>query len=365
MAGPAADDADVGRLHVDVAEGRTVVADSLALSGTLALVKEGAGTLTMNRAGQTYTGGTRIEAGVLDTMSRDASSYAPYDAGKHFLGASGSDIVVGTGAGGPAAVFDFKGNVNYRIYNRRLNGGTLRNGGYGQSMSGTKSDGSLGHLTLTADSTIETAFNTVVYNATTDMWNLDTHTLSVDTMGKTLYFADSVNITNGVFWTKGNGCWQTTNTVKMCGATLRAESALNIGGQLDVDDYYAACTNNVNNGTAAMNVYGRFTPATDYFYGCTLQDGATLDLNGRNGAWSTTSAFTSGANHVTFASGATITVDVSTRPTFKGKIVDWGAGNTPSDVAFRLDAASKAMGRALRVKDDGLYAVGGMMIIIR
>ena len=56
-----------------------------------------------------------------------------------------------------------QGNVNYRIYNIRLNGGTLRNGGYGQSMNGTKSDGSLGHLTLTADSTIETAFNTVVY----------------------------------------------------------------------------------------------------------------------------------------------------------------------------------------------------------
>ena len=121
----------------------------------------------------------------------------------------------------------------------------------------------------------------------------------------------------------------------------------------------------IMNGTAAMNVYGRFTPATDYFYGCTLQDGATLDLNGRNGAWSTTSAFTSGANHVTFASGATITVDVSTRPTFKGKIVDWGAGNTPSDVTFKLDAASKAMGRALRVKDDGLYAVGGVILIMR
>ena len=225
-------------------------------------------------------------------------------------------------------MFDFKGNVNYRIYNIRLNGGTLRNGGYGQSMNGTRSDGSLGHLTLTADSTIETAFNTVVYNATTDMWNLDTHTLSVDTMGNTLYFADSVNITNGVFWTKGNGCWRIFNAVKMRGTTLRAESALWLEKQLDVDDYYAACTNNVNNGTAAMNVYGRFTPATDYFYGCTLQDGATIDL-------------------------------------FKGKIVDWGAGNTPSDVTFRLDAASKAMGRALRVKDDGLYAVGGMMMIVR
>ena len=365
VAGPAADDADVGRLHVDVAEGRTVVADSLALSGTLALVKEGAGTLTMNRAGQTYTGGTRIEAGVLDTMSRDASGYAPYDAGKHFLGASGSDIVVGTGAGGPAAVFDFKGNVNYRFYNMRLNGGTLRNGGYGQSMNGTKSDGSLGHLTLTADSTIETAFNTVVYNATTDMWNLDTHTLSVDTMGKTLYFADSVNITNGVFWTKGNGCWRIFNAVKMRGTTLRAESALWLEKQLDVDDYYAACTNNVNNGTAAMNVYGRFTPATDYFYGCTLQDGATIDLGSRTGAWSTTSAFTSGANSVAFASGATITVDVHERAVFSGKIVDWGAGNAPANVTFKIDDASKAMGRNLYVRDDGLYAASGLMIIVR
>ena len=36
-----------------------------------------------------------------------------------------------------------QGNVNYRIYNIRLNGGTLRNGGYGQTMNGTKSDGSL------------------------------------------------------------------------------------------------------------------------------------------------------------------------------------------------------------------------------
>ena len=355
-AGPAADDADVGRLHVDVAEGRTVVADSLALSGTLALVKEGAGTLTMNRAEQTYTGGTHIEAGVLDTLSG-------YAATRHFLGASGSDIVVGSGAGGADAVFDFKGNVDYRVYNMRLNGGTLRNGGSDQAYY----SGSLGHLTLSADSALEAAFNTTVFHNTTDIWNLDTHTLTVEIeAGKTLYLTDSVTITNGVLWTKGDGCWRiVSKPVNMRGATLRAESALWISGQLDVENYYAASTNNVNNGVTAMNVYGRFTPATDYFYGCTLQDGATIDLGSRTGAWSTTSAFTSGANHVTFASGATITVDVSTRPTFKGKIVDWGAGNTPSDVTFKLDAASKAMGRALQVKDDGLYAVGGMMIIIR
>ncbi|MBQ8113351.1 MAG: autotransporter-associated beta strand repeat-containing protein [Kiritimatiellae bacterium] len=361
VAGPAADDADLGRLHVNVAEGRTVVADSLALSGTLALVKEGAGTLTMNRSGQTYTGGTRIEAGVLDTMSRTSSDYTPYQAGKYFLGASGSDIVVGTGAGGPAAVFDFKGNVNYRIYNMCLNGGTLRNGGYDQATN----DGSLGHLTLTADSTIETAFNTVVFHATTDIWNLDTHTLSVDTMGKTLYFTDAVNITNGVFWTKGAGWWKTGKAVNMRGATLRAESAISLGAQLDVDDYYAACTTDANDGKAAMNVYGRFTPATDYFYGCTMQHGSVLDLNGRSGAWSTASAFTAGSNRVTFAPGATVTVDVHAHRPWSGKVVDWGEGNAPEGVAFRLDEESKAMGRALSVRADGLYAVSGILMIVR
>ena len=343
----------LGSLHVDVAAGRRIT--PLRLSGGLTLVKEGAGTLVANLTGQTYTGGTRIEDGCVEATCPGESD----PLGRHGSHQkNGPDIIVGSGA-----VFDFRGNVNYRWYNIVLDGGTLRNGGSDQAYN----SGSLGHLTLSADSALEAAFNTTVFHNTTDIWNLDTHTLTVEIeAGKTLYLTDSVTITNGVLWTKGDGCWRiVSKPVNMRGATLRAESALWISGQLDVENYYAACTNNVNNGVTAMNVYGRFTPATDYFYGCTLQDGATLDLNGRNGAWSTTSAFTSGANHVTFASGATITLDVSTRPTFKGKIVDWGAGNTPSDVTFKLDAASKAMGRALRVKDDGLYAVGGVILIIR
>ena len=357
VAGPVSTEAEkLGKLHVEIGEGRTASVDSLGLAGGLALVKEGAGTLTMNRAGQTYTGGTHIEAGVLDTLSG-------YAATRHFLGASGSDIVVGSGAGGADAVFDFKGNVDYRVYNMRLNGGTLRNGGSDQAYN----SGSLGHLTLSADSALEAAFNTTVFHATTDLWNLDTHTLTVEIeAGKTLYLTDPVTITNGVLWTKGDGCWRiVSKPVNMRGATLRAESALWISGQLDVDDYYAACTTDSNNGTAAMNVYGRFTPATDYFYGCTLQDGATIDLNGRSGAWSTTSAFTGGANTVSFATGATITIDGHERSDWVGKIVDWGAGNAPADVTFKLDDASKAMGRNLYVRDTGLYATVGVMIIIR
>ncbi len=114
-----------------------------------------------------------------------------------------------------------------------------------------------------------------------------------------------------------------------------------------------------------MSVYGRFTPATDYFYGCTMMDGSTLDLNGRTGAWSTTSAFTAGLNRVTFASGATVTLDVRSRASWSGKVVDWGAGNAPEAVRFTLDEQSKSMGRALMVRDDGLYACSGVIIIVR
>lgn len=341
----------LGSLHVDVAAGRRIT--PLRLSGGLTLVKEGAGTLVANLTGQTYTGGTHIEGGCVEAMYQAGSD----PLGKHGnSGGAGSDIIIGSGA-----VFDFKANFNYRYYNIVLDGGTIRNSGSDMAQN----SGSLGDMTLTADSSIETVFNTTVFDARTVSLYLGTHTLTAETMSKTLYFRDPLIITNGTFWTKGTGCLYFNSTVNARSATLRVESALWLGAKVDVDDYYAACTFDSNNGTAAMNVYGRFTPATDYFYGCTLQDGATLDLNGRNSAWSTTSAFTSGANNVTFASGATITVDVSTRPTFKGKIVDWGAGNTPSDVTFKLDAASKAMGRALRVKDDGLYAVGGVIIIIR
>ena len=343
----------LGSLHVDVAAGRRIT--PLRLSGGLTLVKEGAGTLVANLTGQTYTGGTHIEGGCVEAMHQAANDPLGRHGGDQI---KGSDIIVGSGA-----VFDFKANFNYRWYNIILDGGTIRNTGSDMAQN----SGSLGTVTLTADSTLDFAFNTTVFDLAPIYFDLGGHELTVSalTSGKQLFFRNTGTITNGVFLLKNNTYWRINSALSARGTTLRAEGTLYIGAQLDIDNYYAACSNNVNNGTAAMNVYGRFTPATDYFYGCTLQDGATLDLNGRNGAWSTTSAFTSGANNVTFASGATITVDVSTRPTFKGKIVDWGAGNTPSDVTFKLDAASKAMGRALRVKDDGLYAVGGVIIIIR
>ena len=60
-----------------------------------------------------------------------------------------------------------------------------------------------------------------------------------------------------------------------------------------------------------------------------------------------------------------MTVDVHARRPWSGKVVDWGEGNAPEGVAFRLDEESKAMGRALSVRADGLYAVSGILMIVR
>ncbi|MBR6734750.1 MAG: autotransporter-associated beta strand repeat-containing protein [Kiritimatiellae bacterium] len=357
VAGPVVTEAgNPGRLHVDVAEGQKALAESVALSGTLALVKEGAGTLTVNRMGQTYTGGTRIAGGILDTMNSGPGSIYVYIASRGYLGKIGTDISIDSGA-----VFDFKGNADYRLYNTIMNGGTLRNSGYDMA----DNTGSFGTVRLTADSRMETACNTTFFDVAPLLLDLGGNTLTVETMGKRLYFHNAGSVTNGVLWLKGNGSWRVNAAVNARGATLRTESALWIGAQLDVDDYYAACTFDSNNGTAAMNVHGRFTPATDYFYGCTMQHGSVLDLNGRSGAWSTTSAFTAGSNRVTFAPGATVTVDVHARRSWSGKVVDWGEGNAPEGVVFRLDDESRAAGRALVVRSDGLYVTRCVMMIIR
>ena len=361
IAGPSVAKGRAGRLRVEVTGAGRIVNDSLALSGGLELVKEGTGTLVVNRRGQTYNGGNRVAGGVLDTMCAGPGLTYLFISSRGYLGRygsvaePGSDIVVDAGA-----VFDFRGSVDYRYYNIVLNGGTLRNGGHDQD--GT---GSLGPLTLTADSTMDVAHGITFYDSNPIHIDLGGHTLTVATAGNDLYFRNIGTITNGTFALEGNGRWHVNQAVTARGVSLRTEAALWLNRRLDVDDYYAACTTNVNDGAGGMNVYGRFTPATDYFYGCTLQDGSTLDLNGRTGAWSTTSAFTNGLNRVTFAEGATVTVDAHARPTWSGKVVDWGAGQAPADVQFVLDDASKAAGRAMAVRDDGIYAIGGFTVIVR
>jgi hypothetical protein len=140
--------------------------------------------------------------------------------------------------------------------------------------------------------------------------------------------------------------------------------ALNLTAPMDVRGYEALYEGTSNAGTAALNVFGTFRPVTSNYYGCVLQDGATLDLSGWQGAWpwSTTSAFTSGNKAVTFADGATIKVK---RGAKGGKVVSWETKPSNFDtLAFVRDPSDERRYSVVK-KDDGVYIVNGLTVIVR
>ena len=138
-----------------------------------------------------------------------------------------------------------------------------------------------------------------------------------------------------------------------------------LDGQLDVHDYEPQWSGaGYNKGSKALNVHGTFKPAAhDYFYGCTLMDGATIDLSNRTGALPLTSAFTdTGKKTLEFASGVTVNVLASvknaTRNVNGKQIISWSA--IPEGVTF-LPAKK---GQRLVPKADGLYLEGNSFIVI-
>ena len=106
---------EAGSLHVEVAEGKAVAAESVALSGGLAFVKEGAGTLVFNCKEQTYTGGTEVRGGTL--ASGVFASYV--------FGEAWAAIAVGS-----AGNVDLGGNAKLADYRWTVAaGGTIVNSG--------------------------------------------------------------------------------------------------------------------------------------------------------------------------------------------------------------------------------------------
>ncbi len=113
-------DAVGGELHVVVADGGTGFCN-VALTGGLKVVKEGEGTLLMDKASQTYFGGTEIAAGVLKSGSGLAQP----------CGVAGGWIVADV-----SGTVDFNGNANMQMYHydfadgaKALNGGAAISSG--------------------------------------------------------------------------------------------------------------------------------------------------------------------------------------------------------------------------------------------
>ena len=337
-------------LHLDIPAGTTLINDSVLLTGYMKFVKEGEGTYIGRNQSQSYSGGTLIAAGKAQPgLGSAANSGTGYIYRKPFGFGS---VTVAQGA-----TFDVRSNYDYVLLEFIVEGGTFQSTGVDMTKTGWSG---AGIQRLTADSDMD-VLNTLVFGPVN--MDLGGNTLSVDiATGKTLHLRGNT-ITNGTVDVRKGGWLHVIDAVNARTVDFKVGCALDMGAALSVRDYEAAYSADYNAGTAALNVYGAFRPATPYFYGPTLQDGSTLDLSAWPGGWPVASGFTSGNTAISFADGATVKVKVGARRVGRSngtKILGWTTA--PANVDF-VPAEGERIG--LRQKDDGLYLYKGMIIYVR
>jgi hypothetical protein len=95
-----------------------------------------------------------------------------------------------------------------------------------------------------------------------------------------------------------------------------------------------------------------------------MQDGSTIDLSSRTSALPLVSAFTTGDNMLKFANGATVSVKLGERRvSSRTPLISWTAGTDIGNVKFK--SADEERNCCFVVKDDGLYALSGFIVIVK
>jgi len=149
---------------------------------------------------------------------------------------------------------------------------------------------------------------------------------------------------------------------------FRVNCRLNIIAPLNVHDYVALYGANANLGTEAINVFGAFRPSAshNYFHGCRMMDGSTIDLTERTAAIPLISAFTNTGSDRTlkFADGATVYVALGGKRFTGGKVISWD--EKPENIAqVKFRSALGERRCTFIAKDDGLYAMNGLIILVK
>ena len=350
-----------GELHIDVPQGESLVFNgNVSLAGNVQLVKEGEGLLTQSTVVR-HVGGTRVAEGEFDMgCSRG-------------IGRRG-EVTIDEGA-----VFNIKSYGDFYNHLFVLNGGTFRNTGSDVG-SGTAQ---LKYMLLTTNSTldIQNNYGFIGNGYTRSILDLGGYTLTVNlNSGGKLFYLYNTEVRNGVLDVTDGGWLETGNAgVIATDATIKCRAAMRANGAVDVRDYVAYReTSKHNEGTAAFKVRGTFTPMTDTFYGCQMQDKSTVDLSARTTVWNTTTAAASeakGSTTVTFADGATVYIDFTAgRPALKQildasnkYIVKWTTETAPAGtVKFKPSEALRSLGYRLQVESDGIkLETNGFTVFIR
>jgi len=352
-----------GTFHLEVPASKTVTNTGLALTGSLKLVKEGAGTYIAQCRNQSYTGGNDIVGGIATSPAspdNDIANWSPWNS--FIYGARGSVFTVGSGA-----MFDMNGNYDYRGFGFVLAGGTLRASGRDMTKD---TWGCAGGLTLTADSIFQ--IDATLMNNGDPVFNLNGHTLDVRLAngkywkpnkssfingGKVKVTLDGVQATTGMLWNYGVITATDTDWDLNC--------RLEVKNNIAVHDF--TCRREGGWGWSEMDkkvlVNGTFAPISDYFCNVELQNNATLDLSMKSAPWSLHSLDTANSRnfYATFVNGATINIAVGERTVGNGeKLIAWDA--IPENVKFALSGTKR---QVLVRRADGLYVYYGAMIYVR
>lgn len=359
--GTVTDSVGGGELHCAIPAsylgGYQAAITNVTLTGKLSLVKEGPGVLTAIKERQTYTGETVVNAGTLKYGCGNKSAATVYPFGQRSATDQGHITI---NAGG---VLDPGGANGWGHHTLIINGGMISN---------TVAGGAMTYGIFNPKTTVNGDFTfAALENYAWTVPDPAGHTVTVDIgVGKTLYvatFASYPIITGGRMNVVRGGNLATflNSTTDFHMVDLDCfNAALNLVGTMSVRDYGPQYTGNYGKGNVALDVYGTFTPASNYFYGPTMQNGSAIDLSAKTDAWSVTSSLTDGGNATTkFAAGATVTVILGERKCKVGdKVISWTTA-PDSTVSFTSKRAT------FESRSDGLYITewkgSGLSIFVR
>lgn len=372
MTGTITDSVGGGELHVEVDAGKTAKNENVALTGFLKLVKEGDGTLIGAKAGQTYTGGTLVSGG----RAKCAVADRPW-------GAALSLVTVENGA-----TFDWAGAFTETgsAYNFAVAGSGVD--GNGALVSTAEKNAwnvsTIANLELLGDALIG-GYGGWGFANVNGVWKAHTltmneHTLSISLKGTgtentgmfafcnvTASGAGTIAFVNAMsarvfpsFYNNASDLSSATLDLGD-GYSINSEIAPTIGTFIDRRSNEATQLRT----TDPITVLDCFKPMTTNLVRTVTLGDAThlspvLDLSALDGPFVLPSVNYS----IGMASGATVQIKLGERKgTSRVPIITWD-GEKPSWVdSLRFVRGDSNRQYGITVKEDGIYAVSGLIIV--
>jgi hypothetical protein len=331
---------------------------SVVICGNIRFVKEGKGGFLTSKAFQTYTGGTLVKEGALRCGTYGTKS--PFGTG---------NITIA-----PDGIMDMNGWVGYIDNEFVLNGGILQN----TSAQVASNWAMWSDVRLTADSTIRLDYSYGFRGSGSAATTLDLggHTLTVWLKDSDTHFQlYSTAILNGTIESDSGGYIHTYSASECdIGSTtfdLDIATALNLGRDVNVRNYTARNKwTGSNSGNASIKVHGTFTPtlrAENCFHGCVMQADSTIDLSNLTNALPIVSRFTYGARTLQFLDDTTVKIKLGERHTSsRNPIISWDPASRPTGIdTVKFVSTPGERKHSFVAQNDGLYALSGLMIIVK